>query len=131
MKRMTRKQVAAWFAPIRRAFMEMKADEVDSIRGYPVTRLRPHDDYARIDYCIAGWVGCLTRIFPERDFSPMVRVQKKLAAGTPLTVSEIDAALRLLCEMETPLIRIDASHVKNAAMTELVQIEVDRIGLAA
>ena len=48
MKRMTRRQVAGWLLPIRSALKEMLSGEVDSIRGYAVTRLHRGDEYERV-----------------------------------------------------------------------------------
>ena len=76
MKRMTRRQVDGWFLPIRRALNEMLTGEVDSIRGYAVTRLHNGDEYERVDWCMAGFVGVLSRIFPELDLSPMTKLQR-------------------------------------------------------
>ena len=77
MKHMTRRQVAAWFAPIRQALNEMLSGEVDSIQGYAVTRLHSRDAYERVDFCIAGFAGVISRIFPDCDLSPMTRLQKR------------------------------------------------------
>ena len=53
MKRMTRKQVTGWLLPIRSALKEMLSGEVDSIKGYAVTRLHHGDEYERVDFCLA------------------------------------------------------------------------------
>ena len=81
MKRMTRRQVDGWFLPIRRALNEMLTGEVDSIRGYAVTRLHNGDEYERVDYCLAGFVGVLGRIFPALDLSPLTRLQKRCVSA--------------------------------------------------
>ena len=131
MKRMTRRQVDGWFLPIRAALNEMLSGEVDSIRGYAVTRLHNGDEYERVDYCLAGFVGVLSRIFPDCDLSPMTRLQKRLANGTPIHPEEIHAALKLLKDIETPLIKADWHAVKSALTTEMIQIEMDELRAAA
>ena len=128
---MTRRQVDGWFLPIRAALNEMLSGEVDSIRGYAVTRLHNGDEYERVDYCIAGFVGVLSRIFPELDLSPMTRLQKRLAAGAPVTEAEIYAALAFLKSLETPLIKQDWNHIKSCLTTEMIQIELSELGMAA
>lgn len=126
MKRLTRRQAQAWLAPMRRCFADMKSGECDSIRGYAVTRMDHNDDYARIDWCIAGFRALLDRLCPEIDSAPLSRVEKKLAAGTPLTVAEIDAALAILKTCETALLRHSVAAVKSAVLTEQIVIELDQ-----
>ena len=126
MKKITRRQVRAWFYPIRKTFNDMRrTGEVDSVRGYAVTRLHNNDDYARIDYCIAGWRGCLSRLFPDADLSPMERIEKRLASGVLLTVAEIDEAQRLLNQMEDRMTGLPSETIRSAVLTEQLAIEID------
>ena len=131
MKHMTRRQVTGWLLPIRSALKEMLSGEVDSIRGYAVTRLHRGDEYERVDYCLAGFSGVLGRIFPEIDLSPLTRLQKRLAAGAPVTESEIHAALAFLKSLETPLIKQDWNYIKSCLTTEMLSIEFSEMGMAA
>ena len=131
MKRMTRRQVDGWFLPIRSALNEILTGEVDAIRGYAVTHLHSRDAYERVDFCMAGFVGVLIRIFPDSDLSPMTRLQKRLANGTPIHPEEIHAALKLLKDIETPLIKADWHAIKSALTTEMIQIEMDELRAAA
>ena len=127
MKRVTRRQMRAWLDPMRRCFAEIKAGEVDSIRGYAVTRLDHKDEYARIDHCIAGFRALLARLCPTIDCTPIERVEKKLAAGAPLTVEEIDSALTLLKRCEDELIRHTREEIESAVRTEQICIELDAL----
>ena len=131
MKRMTRRQVDGWFLPIRRALNEMLTGEVDSIRGYAVTRLHNGDEYERVDFCIAGFVGVLSRIFPELDLSPMTKLQRLLASGTPIYAADVHKALALLKSLETPLIKEDWHRIKACLTTEMLSIELSELGMAA
>ena len=131
MKRMTRRQVTGWLLPIRSALKEMLSGEVDAIKGYAVTRLHHGDEYERVDFCMAGFSGVISRIFPDCDLSPMTRLQKRLANGTPIHPEEIHAALKLLKDMETPLIKADWHAIKSALTTEMIQIEMDELRAAA
>lgn len=79
MKRITRRQARSWLSPMRDCFLQMLEGEVDAINGYPVTRLHHDDDYARIDYCIAGFRALLDRLCPEIDTAPLARLEKRLA----------------------------------------------------
>ena len=125
MKRVTRRQMRSWLAPIRRCFADMKAGEVDAIRGYAVTRLDHTDEYARIDYCIAGFRALINRLCPQIRTAALERVEKRLAAGAPLTVAEIDAALAFLRTCEDALIKRTTEDVKSAVLTEQIAIELD------
>ena len=130
MKRMTRRQVDGWFLPIRRALNEMLTGEVDAIRGYAVTRLHNGDEYERVDWCMAGFVGVLSRIFPAIDLSPMTKLQRMLAAGTPIHAEDVHKALALLKSLETPLIKEDWHRVKSCLTTEMIAIELQDLEAA-
>ena len=131
MKRMTRRQVDGWFLPIRRALNEMLTGEVDAIRGYAVTRLHNGDEYERVDYCLAGFVGVLSRIFPDIDLSPMTKLQRLLASGTPIHAADVHKALALLKSLETPLVKEDWHRIKACLTTEMIAIELQDIREAA
>ena len=129
MKRVTRKKIRSWLAPIRACFAEIRSGEVDCIRGYAVTRLHDKDDYARIDFCVNGFVALIDRLCPSIDTSILKRISKALANGVPLTVAEIDQALSLLRRCEDRLIKRTVAEVKSAVLTEQVCIEIDELGL--
>ena len=129
MKRVTRKQIRSWLAPIRSCFAEIRSGEVDCIRGYAVTRLHDKDDYARIDFCINGFVALIDRLCPDIDTALLHRISKALANGVPLTIAEIDGALSLLHRCEDRLIKRTVAEVKSAVLTEQVCIEIDELGL--
>lgn len=131
MKRVTRRQIRAWLAPMRRCFAEMRSGEVDAIRGYAVTRLGNKDEYARIDFCIAGFRALIARLCSDIDCAPIERIEKKLAAGVPLTMEELDGALALLNRCESALIKHSVSAIKSAVLTEQIVIELDEIKEAA
>ena len=73
----------------------------------------------------------LGRIFPEIDLSPLTRLQKRLAAGAPVTEAEIHAALAFLKSLETPMIKQDWHHIKSCLTTEMLSIELSELGMAA
>lgn len=131
MKKITRRQVQAWLAPMRACFAQMRQGEVDAIRGYAVTRLHHKDDYARIDYCIAGFRCLIDRLCPEINTAPLLIIEKKLANGLPLTIKEIDLALTQLKHCENAMLRHPVQSVKDAVMTEQISIELEQHGLIA
>ena len=132
MKRITRRQARAWLLPMRKCLRQIRATgEADSIRGYAVTRLHASDDYARIDYCAAGFRALMERICPHIDTAPLLRIEQRRAAGVPLEVEHVDASLRMLVAVENDLIRHTVAEVKDAVLIEQCLIELDEMREAA
>ena len=128
MKRITRRQARAWLEPMRSCLREIRATgESDTIRGYAVTRLHSSDDYARIDHCIAGFRGLTDRLCPHIDSAPLRRLEKRFAAGAPITEELLNDALRMFQTVEDDLIKHTVSDVKDAVLTEQVSIELDAL----
>lgn len=126
----TRKQAKAWLAPIRKAFNEMLSGEVDSYRGYAITRIHHADnDFARVDHAINGFVALIERLAPDFDISPIKRVSKKLENGILLEPAEVHECLALLARCEDKLIKFRRADLTDAANTEMVAIELERLGL--
>lgn len=126
----TRKQASAWLDPIRRAFEQIHSGEVDSYRGYAITRIHWADeDFARIDHCVNGFTAMLDRLAPDFDTSALKRVSKKLEAGILLTVAEVDACFVILAETESLLMKFTRAQLIDAAKTEQINIELERMGL--
>ena len=130
MKKFTRKEARAWLTPIRRCFGQMVEGEVDSIRGYAVTRLHDNDSFERTDWCIHGFVGLLNRLLPDLDTAPMQNIQRKLANGVMLTVPEIEAGYIVLKKTEDALVGLPRQTIKDAVLVEQIQIEIDQQGIA-
>jgi hypothetical protein len=125
----TRKQAQAWLAPIRAALAELRSGSVDAIRGYPVTRLHSGDDYARIDWCLNGFVALIDRLMPELSTTPLRRLAKKLEIGTPLHLADLDACVGTLHQVETALIRLPRQTLIDAALVEQINVELERLGV--
>ena len=132
MKRITRRQARAWLYPMRSCLRQIRATgESDTIRGYAVTRLHASDDYARVDYCIAGFRGLTDRLCQHIDSAPLLRLEKRFAAGAPMTVDLIDDALRMLRMVEDELIKHTVYAVQDAVLVEQILIEMDALKEAA
>ena len=71
------------------------------------------------------------RIFDGVDQSSLTKIQKHLANGAPLTVSDVHAALAFLKSLETPLIKADWQAIKEALQTEMIHIELMEMEIAA
>jgi len=86
----TRAQAKAWLAPIRKAFTEMLSGEVDSHRGYAITRIHHADnDFARIDHAANGFTALIERLMPDFDIQPITRVSNTLENGVRLAAAEV------------------------------------------
>lgn len=123
--RVTRRQAQSFLAPMRRAIAEMRSGEVDAIQGYAVTRLPSHAAYARMDYCLSGTRAFMERLAPHIDYSPMERMEKKLAHGTPLTMTDIDACSAVLRQVEDALTGMDRRAVQSVLLTTQIEIELE------
>lgn len=128
----TRKQAQVWLQPIMNALVELRSGEIDAYRGYAITRIHKHDtDFARVDHCINGFVAMIERVMPEFDVSPMTKLSNKLESGILLTVDEIETCIDLINQCEDKLITIKRCVLKDAALTEQVNIELERLGMKA
>lgn len=126
----TRKQARAWLEPIRKAFREIQTGEVDSHRGYAITRIHWADeDFARVDHCINGFGALIKRLMPEFDVSALDRVSRKVTNGVLLTHEEVEACFSAINRCEDRLIEFTRDQLIDAARTEQVNIELERMGL--
>lgn len=130
MSRITRRQVQAWLSPMRSCFRGIRqSGEAETIRGYAVTRLHHADEYARVDFCVAGFRGLLARVLPFLDVSPLLTIERKLANGVPLTVAELDGAFGLLRRCESLLVGMPKETIINAVQVEQIAIELESLGI--
>ena len=126
----TRNQARAWLEPIRRAMREIKTGEIDAHRGYAVTRIHHCDnDVARVDHCINGFVAMIMRLDPGFDVMPLIKVSQKLEAGVLLTVAEVDRCFAVLNQCETMLLGFSRNQLKDAALAEQINIELEMLGI--
>ena len=126
----TRKQVQAWIAPIRKAFSEIRTGEVDSYRGYAITRIHHADnDFARVDHAINGFVALMDRLLTDIDTGCMKKVSAKLGAGILLELAEVETCVELLNTVEDRLMRFTREQLLDAANTEMINIELERHGI--
>ena len=126
----TRKQAKAWLAPIRQAVKEMPTGEVDSYRGYAVTKIRyTGNSLARIDECINGFLAMLEKSMPDLDTKPMRKVSSKLTNGVLLTARELDECMTLLNVAEDRFCKIPRRELVDTANTLMIRIELEMLGL--
>ncbi len=125
----TRKQAATWLAPIRKALAEIRTGEVDAVRGYAITRIHWADeDFARVDHAINGFMALINRLMPDIDTGPMKRLSKKLEAGILLEVGEVMECQALVGTIESRLLEFRRCDLTDAANTEMLIIELERLG---
>ncbi len=116
---------------MRACFRQMLEGEVDAINGYPVTRLHHDDDYARLDFCIAGFRALMDRLWPELDCTPLIKLEKRFAAGVLIERDDLIAAFRLLNDVEKRLMKRTVREVKAAVLAEQIVIELEQAGIKA
>lgn len=130
MPRITRRQARSWLDPMRRTFREMaETGAVDSVQGYAVTRLHTGDDYARVDYAIAGFRALIERLWPGTDLAPLVRIEKRLASGNMIERADLVATFTLLNDIERRLMKKTVREVKDAVLAEQIIIEMEQLGI--
>lgn len=127
----TRRQVKSWLAPVRKALNELRSGEIDSHRGYAITKIKAGDlDFARVDHAINGFVALIERLMPDVELAPIKTVSRKLTNGVLLTPGEVEASLALLVPVEDRLLTLSRDRLIDAANTEMIAIELDRLGVA-
>ena len=127
MRRVTRRQARTWLAPMRRCFAEMRTGFTTAIDGYPVTLLHDCDDWARVDFCIAGFVGMIGRLSPDLGTTAMQRLQRQIEAGKLETVQEIDSALSEIRRAEDVIVGMPVKDLASVVTTELIAIEFEAL----
>lgn len=127
MKRVTRRQACTWLAPMRRCFAEMRTGFTTAADGYPVTRLHDGDGWARVDYCIAGFVGMIGRLAPGLGTESMRRIQSRIEAGALVTTQEIDAALSEIRRAEDVIVGMPVKELASVVTTEQIAIEFEAL----
>lgn len=127
MKRVTRRQACTWLAPMRRCFAEMRTGFMTAIDGYPVTRLHDCDGWARVDYCIAGFVAMISRLSHDLSTEAMQRLQRQIEAGKLVTEQEIDTALSEIRRAEDVIVGMPVKELASMVTTELIAIEMEAV----
>lgn len=85
----------------------------------------------RIDYCIEGFLGLISRLCEKVDTSALVALKNLLAAQQGFSLEQIDAALRTMKRVERELMRCTVADLLSARLTEEIQIEIDAAGIGA
>ena len=126
----TRKQIQAWLLPVREAIKEMMTGEMDSVRGYAVTRIKwCGNDHARVDHVINGFVGLLDRLTPDLNVDALRKVSKKLNIGVLLEPSDLYDCALLMNQAEDQLMTYTRKELSDAATAEMIRIEFERLGV--
>lgn len=120
-RKITRREVAAFTAPVRAALAELRSGEVHSIRGYAVQQDRKDGSWVRIDWAINGFVALVKRLDQA--------LAKKLDAGVVLMESEIEAAQQELKAQCEAFFRASRERLIDVARTEQINIELESLGL--
>ena len=126
--RISRRESAQICSKIRAGFMELRSGYATTYRGYVVFK-DWQGKLSRTDEALLGWVECWKRFDTGLDLTPHDRLRRKLSAGTPLTIAEIDDALSLLRKQENILATLPRDFIQDKTNTELIAIEMEQLGI--
>lgn len=119
-------KVRRTFGPLYQLVKDLRQGEIDAIKGEPV--LIAWGEYMSIAHTLTGFAGCFRRIAPEADLSIFDRIAARLHHGTPLTESDVDMLELALRQVEAIYRTTPLAKLKQAIMTEQIQIELDALG---
>lgn len=134
----TRRQRAgklfATFRPIRELVRQLRAGEVDTVKGVPIM---PEWSGGYVEVCPAleGWASCWQRINAAEGLgitaTACERVAKALHYSKPLTVEEVEAFAQEVEAQAAAYAVMPMSVIRRHILTEQVAIEFEAMGLAA
>lgn len=120
------------FAPVYDLLRDLRSGEANAAQGRIVLR-DWEGDYCEAAAALEGLVGCWQRIIEgERlalDLAPLEQLQRFLAAGTMLTEALVDRVTALTDACLAVYKRIPYERLREYSRTEMVAIELDRLGL--
>ena len=126
--RISRREAEQICSKIRAGFMELRSGYATTYRGYVVFE-DWQGELSRTDMALAGWCDCWERFNTGLDLTPHDRLRKKLEAGVPLTIAEIDEALALLNKQQKALSSLPRDFIQSQTNTELIAIAMEELGI--
>jgi len=124
-----RRQIRRWLEPIRRSITQMKRHEVDSVRGYAVTRLFHADNYGNVHEALEGFALFISRLMTGVDVTPFSKLARLLHSGVPVESTLIDDCASILHDIEREMIRIPRNVILDTARDTTIAIEFELLGL--
>lgn len=122
------------FRPIHRLFDQLRSGEIDSADGQPIF-LDWQGNWCEVVPALDGWAGCWERIAAGEGLvlstAAVRQLARSLADDVELTEDQVDAAWQEVLATQRATLRIPRKTMGNYMRTELVAIEVDRLGLSA
>lgn len=122
------------FRPIFNLFEQLRAGEVDAVKGRPVFR-DWQGQLCEVVPALEGWAGCWDRIAAgerlQLSTEAIKKMAKRLQYDVPLTEEEVDAAWQEVLVTQRLCLRIPRVTMGRYMRDEQISIEVDRLGLAA
>ncbi len=127
--------VQAWraFEPIYALLDQLRAGEVDAVRGRPVMRDWGSNELLEVGPALEGWIGCWQRIIDgERlpiDLTALRQVQRFLANDLMLNPDLVDRARTITDACYQAYLRIPRGRMIEYSKTEQIQIELESLGI--
>lgn len=119
-------KVRRTFGPLRKMVADLRADQIDAIKGVPV--LHAWDEWMDIGDALDGWHGCFSRIMPGENLDVFLRVGKRLKYGTPLTMDDVNALEEALDKCERKYRETPMPELKSAISTAQIAWELELRG---
>lgn len=124
-----RRQIRRWLDPIRRSITQMKRHDVDTVRGYAVTRLFHADNYGNVHEALEGFAFFIGRLVPGANVAPFSKLAKHLHSGVPVESTLIDNCASILHDIERAMIKIPRNVIIDTARDTTIAIEFELLGL--
>lgn len=128
------RKAAITFRPILEVIRQLRAGEVDSVRGRPVAR-DWLGDWMEIAPAMEGWADCWERIARHEalpiDHAAIRKVAKCLANGVPLMPEQVEACARAVQACYDAYLVLPKSVLVAHIRTEQIAIELSAMREAA
>jgi hypothetical protein len=120
------------FEPVFAAFDKLASGEIETVRGAPVFK-DWSGEWCELAPAIDGWADCWDRICRNQgidiDLEPLRKLARKLDYGIPLTEDDVSAGRAVIDETRSAFVSLPVEVTRAHAVTEQIQIEVDRLNL--
>jgi len=124
--------VGTIFRPIHTMFDQLRAGEVDAVRGRPVFT-DWMGEICEVVPALEGWISCWQRIIDgERlaiKLDGLRKIAKRLDLGVIMTEEDVEAGWREVLACQRATTRIPRKTLGSYMRTEQIAIEVEQRGL--
>jgi len=124
-------EMKALFDPIFKTMSDLASGEVEHDKGIPIMLF--DGEWAAIHSAMIGWACCWQRICVAQrvgfDFSPLLKLAKKLENGVMLEIDDIKKAKANIEFTRQMFLRTPAYILRQHSVTEQIAIEFEKRNL--